>query len=545
MSRQALAERLARALSGVDTKHFGQISRERWRHDKPRNYEELHSYFKAVHGVDMPVTSCSEEMNAPFEYFADLFFGRSRSTLCMAPRGGGKTYGVGITLNASMKFREDRRLYVHTAAEKSQGLAISRVLDECLVDPIAGTNRPTSRTRNGTTKKVMANGVLFYQVTGSASGVNSHHPHVLTFDEIEWADFEAIMQAFPCVVDCSNGEYGVFSGLSTRQQAYGAMNRLVSTHKERDIKLYQFSIFEVMEPCKTCIALDAHPNGTDAAREAVCPLWPVCHGQRARKSRGWMTREFVASKCLQLGGAESVSFQAQYLCLLADPEGLVFPQFSDREYVHRSGQPDIGNIYNWQYDPNLDLYAFIDPAEGQQAVVLFAQVDDYGRIYVFDELVVDRCTHDGQLKQEFYAHWAVKRGYKEPILIVDPHKPESISAFRDGIIGTTGQGAGRAYEMVMPADIRWTTHKNASSATIAPTTALVNQYIYDPATGSRRLFFNREQCSRTIVEGIKEHHYVRAPNGVHTSMPAKTPATDFTDPIRYGVATLHRMMRVH
>jgi hypothetical protein len=59
---------------------------------RPETDDELHQWLIDAVGVNMPRVAAHKDTNAPFEWFADLFFGRVTSALVMGSRGSGKSF---------------------------------------------------------------------------------------------------------------------------------------------------------------------------------------------------------------------------------------------------------------------------------------------------------------------------------------------------------------------------------------------------------------------------------------------------------------------
>jgi len=296
------------------------------------------------------------------------------------------------------------------------------------------------------------------------------------------------------------------------------MNWLVDEAPKRNFKLYQWTVFEMMQPCITCEALDKEPHGTDETRAAVCPLWQACLGVRARKSTGWLPLKEARDKCIRLGGPNGREWLTQGLCKRPSSHGLVLHNFE------KENKPE-GNFTRWRYMNELPWYAIHDPAEGKVSVIHFVQYYK-DATYVFDELVDKLCATTLDAKDAFYAHCQAM-GYPDPeLVIVDPHRPDACADWKRGSL-TLG-GISHKYNAVMP-DI---SESSGSSQLLTTTIEYLRQRICDGA-GVRRLYINKDTCPET-VKAIGEYHYPtdNATNNITSDTPDKA-YSDYVDPLRY------------
>jgi len=60
--------------------------------ERPETDDELHAWVLKATGVNIPRVPATPDTNAPFEWFADLFFEREDAVLVVASRGSGKSY---------------------------------------------------------------------------------------------------------------------------------------------------------------------------------------------------------------------------------------------------------------------------------------------------------------------------------------------------------------------------------------------------------------------------------------------------------------------
>jgi hypothetical protein len=489
------------------------MRRDVMRH-RPRNSEELHQMVKALYKINIPVTSTHPDYNSPFEYFAKIWFSRDEDAVALAARGGGKTLLTSIFADSSAGFFPKLDI-VHAGGTQVQAQVASGYLEEFHGQPPLDERfmgKPaafTARYRNRSKWKI---------VTGSMKGVSGQHPAILTLDEIEFWDIEAITQTFEVPVN-KNGYKRRWLAFSTRQRSYGAMNWLVDEAPKRGFKFYQWTAFEMMRPCRTCVAIDQEPHGNDDARSKACILWKACKGERARKASGWLSLREAQQKCIRLGGPDGREWQTQGLCQRPSSHGLVLHNF---EKVYGPG----GNYSRWTYIKELPWYAVHDPAEGKKSVILFVQ-DYEGKSYVFDELVDQQCADVTQAKKDFWEH-CERMGYSEPdIVVVDPHRTDAVATWKQG--SKSGVGILKKYNADTP-DIS----EKGTGQLLRDTLELTRRHICD-GNYVRRIFINPDYCP-FLDRAISEYHYPT--DNVTNEITSETPDkaySDEIDPVRYWV----------
>jgi hypothetical protein len=147
---------------------------------RPETDDELHQWLIDAVGVNMPRVAATPDTNAPFEWFADLFFARVTSALVMGSRGSGKSFCAAL-LNFSLCYWypeiecmsvgaieiQAKRVYDHV--KSFQDKAEDRLQNDIVKDSLI------SRTS-------YKNGSKYEIVTSSRSAVNG--PHCSPPDEL-------------------------------------------------------------------------------------------------------------------------------------------------------------------------------------------------------------------------------------------------------------------------------------------------------------------------------------------------------------------------
>lgn len=516
--RDADAKQLILKIQGLDEQRRAEVAmtiKAKAITTPPKTPSELWEAIRILFGYSLPLTSTDPEFHAPFEWFSKVFFGKVEDSVALASRGSGKTLQGSMLTSLKCAWNPGYDA-VHAGGTLTQAHVASAYLNDFY------NLRHFKPTFDGKPAKFSAawnNSSIFKIVTGSMKGVSGQHPVLLTLDEIEFWDIEALIQTFEVPVN-KHKHKRIWTAFSTRQRSFGCMNWLVEEAPKRGFAFFQWSVFEMMQPCITCEATDKEPHGDDAARECICPLWDACRGERAKKATGWLPLIEARKKCIRLGGPRGREWHTQGLCNRPSSHGLVLHNF---EHAYK---PD-GNYSKWTYVPELPWYAVHDPSEGKKSVIYFLQIYE-GTTYVFDELVDPLCPDVTKAKQDFYDH-CLKMSYPDPaMIVVDPHRTDAVATWKAG--SKSGTGIIHKYEADTP-DISETT---GVSQLLNKTVELLRQTICDGGN-HRRLFINPDYCPY-LVRATKEYHYPTDPvsNEIMSDTPDKS-YSDEIDPLRYWV----------
>jgi len=172
--------------------------------------------------------------------------------------------------------------------------------------------------------------------------------------------------------------------LSTWHRPNGLMGELVNSAEERGIRLYRWDIWDTIEKCP----VERHQNGRGCLE---CPLGPACL-RKAREYHGHplAARVGIAAEATGLIPIEDairqrrqwseMQWDAEAECLRPSIDGLVYPQFDEREHVV-STIPD-----------NLQIYRSLDFGYNV-FVCLWIGVDYKTKmVYVLDTYKAERAT---------------------------------------------------------------------------------------------------------------------------------------------------------
>jgi hypothetical protein len=258
---------------------------------------------------------------------------------------------------------------------------------------------------------VWVNGSKIEILPGTEAQTQGGHPHLATYDELEQGKRQPYENAKSMPVERRyNGtrHRGQFLATSTRVTSLGMMQRALDEAEVNGTRVYQWCVFETMEPCdgKTGPRCDGEE----------CPLWQWCEG-RAVNADGWRSREEIVGMYRRVG---IDTWEAQHLCIKPDAKALIYAPFSkaniteEAEYVAGSGP--LWLAYDW---------GFTDPTH-----ISFLQQRD-GEFHQFDEMVgsnrserewVRACIrrvvelegYEGPTLEEWEAIWERKEPWPKP-----------------------------------------------------------------------------------------------------------------------------------
>lgn len=480
----------------------------------PRNAEELYQACQVLFGVDIPYTACSEETNAPFQLVYDLYFDKMESgkALVMANRGGSKTFYSSMVTYLNNTFKPGYTCR-HAGANRQQAGVASTYLRNFGLDEVLGQVFTEQPAKFGASWK---NGSQFAIVTGSIAGVSGQHPSSFTMDEIEFWDVEALEQTWAVPVKIANYR-PQWLAYSTRQRAASAMSWLVDNAKQRNVQIYQWTIFETMKRCPSCVCIEGGRVKSDPSSH--CLLWERCKGLKGTKSTGWIDREAVIELTKGLGGPNSVASITQLFCEKPTTHGLVLHNF-EHEYAPN------GNYTRWEYNSALPYVIWFDPSEGKKSVMWFVQIftNPQGEqtLRVFDELVIPNCASTSSAKKELVNYLNDKQ-YPNPLLIVvDPRRTDAVADLRNKDVCGLEFRAKTA-----PLD------DQAGGNLVRLGCEAVRDAICN-GNGKRTLLVNPETCP-SFIEMVRQFAYKVDSNNVITSENPMEVKKDEFDATHYGV----------
>jgi hypothetical protein len=326
--------------------------------------EDLHFWLREYLKVFLPTSALCPGHNPPFDFLSDLYFERVRTALGFGSRGSGKTIGVASLNLAEMLFKPGVEITTAGAtldqANRGYGY-VTKALSNPLFHQLCEGIPTQSKTR-------LKNGSLLEITTGTKKGLNSPHPIKSRIDEIELMEWAVLQEGLSMSMSNPNLPYksqDVFT--STRKSNSGTMQRLINEADERNIKIYSWCIWEVLEKCtRKCEEDEEH---------GTCPLWTneVCKG-KAHKCVGWYSIDDFIRKAALLDRA---TFEAQW----------------ENKKPH-SGQIVYGDSFN---ESTHEVHPFEVPNEWKVIAGI-----DFGAHFAYLQLVIDHSTDIWFVTGEYY-----------------------------------------------------------------------------------------------------------------------------------------------
>jgi len=367
-------------------KHNVQQLLQYWRLRRPRTREELAAYVQAFLGRRIPDQRLCENHDTPLDYLAwalgvDNGDRTEQDAIVWANRGGGKTQLGAVASLLECVFWPRCSVRILGGSEEQSGRMYEYLrsgVHHRFGDLLDGRMTDKGcRFINGSNVQVLAQ---------ADSSVRGHHVQRLRCDELELFDPD-VWQAAQFITQSKHNIPARLEVFSTMHRPFGLMHELVGSANERNMRLFHWCLWEVIERCRD----------RDCSR---CPLWEDCRG-RAKQANGYYSIDDAIS---QKRRSSRNAWQAEMLCQQPNREQMVFPEFDTRLHVR-----DLA------YDANLPLYRALDFGFTHPLACLFIQVDAEGNVKVLDEHIKSRTTlaeHVRLIKER----WAypVQANYGDP-----------------------------------------------------------------------------------------------------------------------------------
>lgn len=218
------AVRVLSELSPEALKSVNFIIKEQALHNAPTNAEELYKCVKTLFHIDIPYTACSEDSNAPYEWFYKCYFGKVDQAVAMAARLSGKTFLASILHYLSNTYKNGYTSR-HAAANREQAAVASNYLREFGRDEVL-SKAFDGKPGNSEARWKSSNG-HWKIVTGSLAGVSGQHPNLAVWDEVEFWKVDALEQTW-YVPQSKNGHPKLWLAISTRQRCLPYYARIIT-----------------------------------------------------------------------------------------------------------------------------------------------------------------------------------------------------------------------------------------------------------------------------------------------------------------------------
>ena len=225
---------------------------------------------------------------APFDYVRDMFFETVRDSIAFANRTGGKTQNVAILNHLDMAFKRECEV-ASAGSTLDQAAKVYRYFISFHKHPTLERLLFKPPTKSMT---IYNNDSLLEVITGSVKGLNSPHPQKARIDEVELMEWDTLQEGFSMSMS-KEGVKGQITLLSTRKYDTGTFNRLLMESAEKDMTVYCWCIWEILERCnRQCQGDPEHGD---------CVIWDKCKGMAHHcsgfyKLDDWIGKARILSK---------------------------------------------------------------------------------------------------------------------------------------------------------------------------------------------------------------------------------------------------------
>ena len=279
--------------------------------------DALFFYIQEYLHYTMPTKSLCPHHQSPFEFVEAAFFEKFRSAVLMGARLSGKTLLMAILNHLDSMLRGKVEI-IHTGASLAQANRGYRYFQESFETPLLAPyliNTSSSRKQSYNAISQTWNGSIVGITAGTMKGLNSSHGQRIRLDEVEVLNSWEILQEAMSISHSTNEVQAQDIFASTRKKPSGIMQRLLNEADERDMKVYSFCVWEVIEQCeRDCV--DDKTYGT-------CPILNLCKG-RAHYGSGWFKIGDLIAKARNMSPN---TFAAQWECKKPSDSELVYGNY--------------------------------------------------------------------------------------------------------------------------------------------------------------------------------------------------------------------------
>lgn len=322
----------------------------------PKDAETLWKFVRDECGLKIPRKGVCEGHCGPFDFMVDSYFGKgSRDKLAVGNRGSGKTQIMGAlhAVNARTKPRYTAATVGATEAQSMRCYGFFRDL----ITQSRWLSIISGRITMGRTE--FEHGGAVEIVTGTISGVNSPHPVLAHFDEVELLRPGVYDEA----LNMAQSKYG-FPAMniltSSWKKPKGFVSKLIDecTEAEREnaqppYQVYRWCVWETTEPCiEDCSACPfanvkkgEWEDGSPRSFESACKRGsPVPGTGKLKFTDGFVSVEDAVARFRKLPRRVWESQQESKRPTL---EGLVYDLFDEDLHTveYWDPLPELGAIY--------------------------------------------------------------------------------------------------------------------------------------------------------------------------------------------------------
>lgn len=293
----------------------------------PSNDDELHEFIEIAFQINIPRKVVVEGHSSPFQFIADLFFGRVKNAIAFANRNGGKTVNVAVLNLLDMLFKPGCEVGSAGATKKQAKkcyeyfqsfMEMNWFKDFCArYQRITGRQFVKKEIQEETS---FASGSTQEILTATTTGLRSPHPHKARIDEVDEIDW-VTLQTGLSMARSSKGIRGQNVFTSTRQHAQGTMQRLLDEAPKKGFKVYEWNCWESVAKCeRRCVNDPEHGD---------CPIYVYCQG-KAHHCDGFYEIEDFIDKVQTL---DRETFDTEWANKKPSREKLVYSEFESSRHV--------------------------------------------------------------------------------------------------------------------------------------------------------------------------------------------------------------------
>ncbi len=317
--------------------------------NRPETDEELHSFVMDECGLSIPRVGVCEGHCAPFEFMADVYFERGdHDKLAIGNRGSGKTQIMGA-LHAVNARTKHKYTSCTVGAVEQQSMRAYGFFKELIEREKWGR---IVKGRVTMAKTEFAHGGVVEIVTGTITGVNSPHPVLAHFDEVELLRPGVFEEALN-MAQSKNGYRAMNVLTSSWKKPRGFVSTLVDDVRKAELggerppyQVYRWCVWETTarcdHDCDNCPFADVvqgqWEDGTKRTFESACKKGSPEEGKGKLKfTDGFVSVDDALARFRKLPRR---IWEAQQESKRPTLEGLIYDVFDQDQHTVERWDPD-------------------------------------------------------------------------------------------------------------------------------------------------------------------------------------------------------------
>jgi len=353
---------------------------------KHKDRDGLHEWIELNFGVNIPRVSICEDHDAPFDFVCGFLFDEFQTAIVLANRSGGKTYIFAILI-AIVTFLYADIEVANIAAIEAQAKRCYNYFSN-YIDKEPFASNVDAKTMN---KTKLANGSAAEILVATMTGVNSPHPQIAFFDEIDLWLWPILQQAFS-MAQSKNGFESKMVLTSTRKFPNGPMQKMLDEAKSKGAKVYKWCIWEVMEPL---------PLHDSALMKRIYDAFGGTLPKNIAKANGYYTWKDVINKYKTL---DQDTWASDWLCIKPGLEGIIYgSSYSDERNLIPPFDPRSranGRVYLFEdfgygeSHPDVVLFCWLSPDNSELIGFRELYITKEGTDAIWDAIVEKLAEYD-------------------------------------------------------------------------------------------------------------------------------------------------------